>query len=87
MKTDTPDRESKAPRKPRPAIADRAILPDPAPPLTMHQAARMLGLSKRTIERMIGDGRLPAIRIGGRWRVTRQIIDQVLEHGTTAGGK
>src|SRR5680860_185649 len=30
--------------------------------------ARLLGLSERSVYQMVRDGRLPALRVGGRWR-------------------
>jgi excisionase family DNA binding protein len=43
------------------------------------EVAQILCLSRRTIYRMICDGRLPAFRLGaGPWRITREILTQLL---------
>jgi excisionase family DNA binding protein len=44
------------------------MLPDPDEPLTIprKESARLIGVSLATIDYMIGDGRLKAIRVKGR---------------------
>jgi len=44
--------------------------------LTLEQAAEMLQLSTRTIQRLVNKGRMPGRRIGGQWRFDR---DQLRE--------
>jgi excisionase family DNA binding protein len=43
--------------------------------LTPSEVARRLGTSTRTVQRWIISGRLPARRIGGRWRVASDAFD------------
>ncbi|HET9347425.1 MAG TPA: biotin carboxylase N-terminal domain-containing protein, partial [Candidatus Limnocylindrales bacterium] len=38
------------------------------------QAAERLGTTTRTVQRWIATGRLPALRVGGRWRVAHDAI-------------
>src|SRR4029453_18781691 len=38
------------------------------------EAARRLGTTTRTVQRWIATGRLPARRVGGRWRVANDAI-------------
>lgn len=45
--------------------------------MTPRQAAARLGTSTRTVQRWIASGRLPARRIGGRWRVAIDAIDAI----------
>lgn len=40
--------------------------------------ASLLGLSDRTVYQMVRDGRLPAVRIGGRWRFRPEEIERWL---------
>ncbi len=40
--------------------------------LTLQQAAEMLQISERTIQRMLKTGEIPGARIGGQWRFDRQ---------------
>lgn len=42
-------------------------------------AASYLGLSTRTVYQFARDGRLPGIRVGGRWRFRRSDLDRWLE--------
>ncbi len=44
--------------------------------LTLEQAAQMLQLSSRTIQRLVSKGEMPGRRIGGQWRFDR---DQLRE--------
>src|SRR5262245_43018737 len=42
--------------------------------LSPRQAAERLGTTTRTVQRWIATGRLPARRVGGRWRVANDAI-------------
>ena len=44
--------------------------------LTLEQAAEMLQLSARTVQRLVSKGQMPGRRIGGQWRFDR---DQLRE--------
>ncbi|MBI4788855.1 MAG: PocR ligand-binding domain-containing protein [Chloroflexi bacterium] len=46
--------------------------------LTTKQLMELLHLDRTTIYRMLNDGRLPAVRVGGQWRFSRQAIDDWL---------
>ncbi len=43
--------------------------------LTTKQLMELLHLDRTTIYRMLNDGRLPGVRVGGQWRFSRQTID------------
>jgi excisionase family DNA binding protein len=45
--------------------------------LTPREVADQLGVTVRTVQRWIADGRLPASRVGGRVRVSRSSLSQV----------
>jgi excisionase family DNA binding protein len=48
-------------------MAGLALAPPPSPALlTLNGACAYLGCSRRTIERLIGSGALPAVRLGER---------------------
>jgi excisionase family DNA binding protein len=55
--------------------------------LTPRQVADELGVTPRTVQRWIAQGRLPATRVGGRERVSRSSLAQVMqpEAGGSAG--
>ncbi len=37
--------------------------------LTLNEAARILQVSKRTLFRMVQDRKIPALKVGGQWRI------------------
>ena len=47
--------------------------------LTPRQVAEELGVTVRTVQRWVADGRLPAIRVGGRVRVSRSSLGSVAD--------
>ncbi len=52
--------------------------------LTTRQLMDLLQLDRTTIYRMVNDGRLPALRVGGQWRFSRQAIQALLEQSPGA---
>jgi len=54
--------------------------------LTPRQVAEQLGVTVRTVQRWINDGRLPAERVGGRMRVSRSSLARVASSSTGATG-
>ena len=52
--------------------------------LSPSAAARVLGTSVRTVQRWIAQGRLPARRVGGRWRVASGALDAFMRQGPSA---
>ena len=46
--------------------------------LTPSQAAKRIGATTRSVQRWIASGRLPARRVGGRWRVASDAIDALV---------
>jgi len=54
--------------------------------LSPSQVAARLGTTTRSVQRWIVSGRLPARRIGGRWRVADDAIDAFAAPGTTGAG-
>ena len=54
------------------------------PELTPGQVAARLGTTARTVQRWIAAGRLPARRVGGRWRVPADGLDALDAFGPTA---
>ncbi len=47
--------------------------------LTTRELMGILHLDRTTIYRMLNDGRLPAVRVGGQWRFERSAIDAWLQ--------
>ena len=47
--------------------------------LTLSEAANLLQVSTRTLQRMIRSGELPAFKVGGQWRVRETQLKQWVE--------
>jgi len=47
--------------------------------LTLSEAAALLHVSTRTLQRMIRSGELPALKVGGQWRVRESQLIQWIE--------
>jgi len=48
--------------------------------LTLSEAAQLLHISTRTLHRMIQNGDLPALKVGGQWRVRESQLQRWVEH-------
>ena len=61
--------------------------PDPDPYLSVVEVAEQLGFSDQTIVNWIREKKLPAVRIGRRYRIRQSDVDRVVEaNRTTAPG-
>ena len=75
-------------------MSDRTSAP-PLPPssdrpvLTVAEAAALLGVNSKTLYAEISAGRFPAIRLGRVIRISRTVVNAILEQGRvpTAGPK
>ena len=47
--------------------------------LTLSEAADILQVSTRTLQRMIRSRAMPALKVGGQWRVRRALLRQWVE--------
>lgn len=52
---------------------------DDSPTLTLSEVAARTRLHQETVRRMVADGRLPAVKIAGRWRVRAADVDAMLD--------
>ncbi len=52
--------------------------------LTLAEAAQLLHVSTRTLHRMIQGGDLPALKVGGQWRVRESQLQLWVEHRENA---
>jgi len=53
--------------------------------LTLDEAATLLHVSKRTLQRMIKTRELPAFKVGGQWRLRESQLRQWVENRETGG--
>jgi excisionase family DNA binding protein len=44
--------------------------------LTLSEAASILKISKRTLQRMIQNGQIPAFKVGGQWRISESRFEE-----------
>src|SRR5258705_13032338 len=54
--------------------------------LSPSEAARRIGATTRSVQRWIGNGSLPARRVGGRWRVAIGALDALTSQESDGGG-
>jgi excisionase family DNA binding protein len=47
--------------------------------VTLSEAAALLQVSTRTLQRMIRSGELPALKVGGQWRLRETQLRQWIE--------
>ena len=52
--------------------------------MTVEEVANYLRVTERTIYRMLKRGKLPAIKVGNRWRFDKKSIDEWM-HKSTVG--
>jgi excisionase family DNA binding protein len=55
--------------------------------LTLAEAAALLQVSTRTLQRMIRSGGLPAFKVGGQWRLREAQLRQWIENRESSGGQ
>jgi excisionase family DNA binding protein len=60
------------------------IAPDMPDELSPSQAAARIGATTRSVQRWIAAGRLPARRVGGRWRVASDALDAFVAGGAVS---
>jgi excisionase family DNA binding protein len=68
--------------KPEPALDLREVM-------NIRQASLYLGISPDTLYKYLSEGRLPAFKLGNRWRFKKTTLDRWMElqseHGTSKG--
>ena len=52
---------------------------EPLKLLTLNEAAELLQVSRRTLQRMLNRKELPALKVGGQWRIHEKRLAQWLE--------
>ena len=50
------------------------------PIMTFAQCQNILHVGKNTLLDMLHDGRLQGFKIGSRWRITREELEEFIEH-------
>jgi excisionase family DNA binding protein len=56
--------------------------------LDIRNAAKFLHIKERTLYRLVGEGEIPGIKVGGQWRFSKKcledLFDQTKERRSTA---
>jgi len=66
------------PRRPQPSAGDMSAFEEL---LDLRQAAALLGMHWKTLETMARDHRIPALKVGKRWRFRASSLNRWLEDG------
>jgi excisionase family DNA binding protein len=53
--------------------------------MNIRQASEYLGISPDTLYKYVSEERIPAFKLGNRWRFKKTILDQWMERQSTAG--
>ena len=68
--------------RPEPGLDSREVM-------NIRQASGYLGISPDTLYKYLSEGRLPAFKLGNRWRFKKTTLDRWMElqseHGTSKG--
>ncbi len=53
--------------------------------MNIRQASHYLGVSADTLYKYVSEERIPAFKLGNRWRFKKTVLDQWMERQSTAG--
>ncbi len=45
--------------------------------LTIRNAAKYLQIKERTLYRLVGEGEIPGIKVGGQWRFSKKCLEDL----------
>ncbi|MFH1852242.1 MAG: helix-turn-helix domain-containing protein [Candidatus Neomarinimicrobiota bacterium] len=51
--------------------------------LNIDEACEFLGIKRRTIYKLLKEGSLPAVKIGGQWRFSQEVLMDLFRRQTT----
>jgi excisionase family DNA binding protein len=50
--------------------------------MDIRSAAKYLQIKERTLYRLVGDGEIPGIKVGGQWRFSRKCLEDMFSINT-----
>ncbi len=53
--------------------------------MDIRSAAKYLQIKERTLYRLVGDGEIPGIKVGGQWRFSRKCLEEMFFSNTKPG--
>ena len=45
--------------------------------MDIRNAAKFLQIKERTLYRLVGDGEIPGIKVGGQWRFSKKCLEEL----------
>lgn len=60
-------------------------MPDREPLISAEQAGELFGMSAHTMRRLADKGKIPAVRIGSRWRFKASVLERWVEEQMKLG--
>jgi len=54
--------------------------------MDIHEASRYLGISRETLYKYLSEERIPAFKLGNRWRFKKTVLDLWMEKASSRGG-
>ena len=55
--------------------------------MDIRSAAKYLQIKERTLYRLVGDGEIPGIKVGGQWRFSKKCLEEMFFSPSKAKGK
>lgn len=50
--------------------------------MDIRSAAKYLQIKERTLYRLVGEGEIPGIKVGGQWRFSRKCLEEMFLNNT-----
>lgn len=61
------------------------MVPDSREVMNIRQASQYLGVSPDTLYKYVYEEKIPAFKLGNRWKFKKTILDKWMEHKSTSG--
>jgi len=55
--------------------------------MDIRSAAQYLQIKERTLYRLVGEGEIPGIKVGGQWRFSKKCLEEMFMRGSTKKSK
>ena len=55
--------------------------------MDIRSAAKYLQIKERTLYRLVGEGEIPGIKVGGQWRFSKKCLEEMFLKTTEKKGK
>src|SRR3979409_689053 len=65
------------------SVGERNVMADSREVMNIRQASQYLGVSPDTLYKYVNEQKIPAFKLGNRWRSKKQTLDQWMEQKST----